>query len=156
MDEAAKRELSMRTAVVLADLMLVRKFARAGIKTLLATSEADDVRLYSRHAAARLILAPWTPPTERYALEGLCRAARALTRQHGAKPVLAHRSEVAAAFVTRNLCRLEAHFDVAAVPHDVIASRGDEGLFAWDDPLPAAVGLGRELRRAWRVRQAWA
>lgn len=97
-------------AVLLGDLTLLRPLVKAKIPVIVATTDADDPTLKSRHAKNWVLVPGLTEEHEAQTLDILSEIAGNVAQNHGMRPVLVYGSDESLAFIYRNREVLEGSF----------------------------------------------
>lgn len=131
----------MVPAVLLGDLNMLRCFARSGVPIVVASSNAREPVLRSRHAQQRTLIAPFED-TERV-LEDL----EAIGRTYPARPSLFYGTDLQLVTIARHRDRLQRHFRLRLPSTELVETLVDKGRFGelareLDLPVPPTLSSG--------------
>jgi D-aspartate ligase len=105
-----QREHERVPAILLGDLTLLRPLAKAKIPVIVATTDAKDPTLKSRHAKNWVLVPGLTEEHDAKTVEILCEIASNVSQNHGMRPPLVYGSDESLAFIYRNRDALERSF----------------------------------------------
>jgi predicted ATP-grasp superfamily ATP-dependent carboligase len=114
----------MLPAVLLGDLNLLRCFAGSKIPTIVASSDAREPALYSRHAGQRRLIAPFEQ-TERV-LSDL----EAIARPYTERPTLFYGSDRQLLTLSRHRARLDSLYRMPLPAADLVENLVDKSRFS--------------------------